>query len=425
MKPVLAAFGALAGVWMFFQGGAPPPSFKNIHIADSAESTIAVSQANPNHIVAAAGFDTVRFTADGGKTWEQSRPRSKQGEDGDAVIISDQKGDFYFFHLAGGPGVPWLDNIVCQKSTDGGKTWSDGAAIGHNPPTQQDKPWAAAHPTKPTIAVTWTQFDRYGEKDPHFHSNIMFSVSGDAGATWSKAQRINEISGECLDDSGTAEGAVPAIDKLGRIYVTWSNQGVIWFQRTADNGKTWLKHDIAIAKQYGGWDMNIPGLGRCDGMPVLMVDNSPGPRNGSLYCVFADKRNGENDSDIYFIRSTDHGDTWSKPLRVNKDPAGKHQFLPWLAVDQTTGYLYVVYYDRRAYADLQTDVYLAYSTDGGITFTETKISEAPFTANAQVFIGDYINISAHRGVITPIWTRSDPRSSVWTAVIKQSELIGK
>src|SRR5258707_11088133 len=35
----------------------------------------------------------------------------------------------------------------------------------------------------------------------------------------------------------------------------------------------------------------------------------------------------------------------------------RSQFLPWITVDQTNGSVYIVYYDRRSYDDLQTDVY--------------------------------------------------------------------
>jgi hypothetical protein len=83
-----------------------------------------------------------------------------------------------------------------------------------------------------------------------------------------------------------------------------------------------------------------------------------------------------------------------------------------------------VYYDRRAYDDLQTDVYMAYSTDGGSSFKEVKISESPFIPTETKFFGDYNNIDAHKGIITPIWTRMDNgRTSVWTSVIVDSELL--
>jgi hypothetical protein len=123
------------------------------------------------------------------------------------------------------------------------------------------------------------------------------------------------------------------------------------------------------------------------------------------------------------IRSNDGGESWSKPLRVNQDAKGKHQFFPWLAVDESTGYLYAVYYDRRAYSDNQTDVYVAYSTDGGQTFTEKKISERPFTPVEGPFFGDYNNIAAVQGRIVPVWTRMDDRATtVWTTILSHQDL---
>jgi hypothetical protein len=118
------------------------------------------------------------------------------------------------------------------------------------------------------------------------------------------------------------------------------------------------------------------------------------------------------------VRSTDYGETWSEPVRVNDDPPGKHQFFTWMAVDPVTGGIYIVFYDRRAHADNQTDVFLAASFDGGSTFENVRISEKPFTPNPTVFFGDYNNISVNGGVIRPIWTRMDGnRTSIWTALI--------
>ncbi|HPQ22025.1 MAG TPA: glycosyl hydrolase, partial [Saprospiraceae bacterium] len=77
------------------------------------------------------------------------------------------------------------------------------------------------------------------------------------------------------------------------------------------------------------------------------------------------------------------------------------------------------FYDRRNHENIDTDVYLAYSTDGGDHFTNVKISETPFTPNPQIFFGDYNDISAYDGQIRPIWTRLDGfKLSVLTALIE-------
>lgn len=169
--------------------------------------------------------------------------------------------------------------------------------------------------------------------------------------------------------------------------------------------------------------MNIPGIGRTNGKPMMMIDNSMGAYHNLIYVMWADQLNGENDTDIWMMRSTNRGDNWTERFKVNQDSSRHHQFLPQMAVDQTTGYVYIIYYDRRNHDDLKTDVYLSYSSDGGNHYTDVKISETSFTPTEEKPFSDYNAISAHKGVIALSWTRTDEGvNSVWTTVIKQDEL---
>ena len=86
-------------------------------------------------------------------------------------------------------------------------------------------------------------------------------------------------------------------------------------------------------------------------------------------------------------------------------------------IDQTNGNLHFVFYDRRNHSDTNTDVYLAYSIDGGGTFVNQQISEEPFVPSSGVFFGDYTNITVHDNVVRPIWTRlQSGQLSIWTDV---------
>ncbi len=90
-------------------------------------------------------------------------------------------------------------------------------------------------------------------------------------------------------------------------------------------------------------------------------------------------------------------------------------------IDQSTEYIYVVFYDRRNTTGDVTDLCLARSTDGGDTFSNFKISEFSFFPVPWVFFGDYIHIAANDGKIHPIWARMDGNNlSVWTSVIEDS-----
>jgi len=387
------------------------------------EPSIAISPASPDRIVAGAILDRVYYSEDGGKNWYKDRLRSPFGVYGDPVVLADYAGNFFFAHLSNPGGSSssenWLDRIVIQRSEDGGKSWNGGAFTGLRPPRDQDKQWLAADPRNNHLYITWTEFDKYDSSEPQDRSRILFSSSTDGGLSWSEAIAINQFEGDCLDGDQTTEGAVPAVGPDGEVYVAWSYDEKIYFDRSPDGGKTWLDEDIVVAEQPGGWAFDIPGIFRCNGMPITVADLSQGPRRGTIYVNWSDQRNGTDDTDIWLSRSEDGGLTWSPPARVNDDAPGKQQFFSWMDVDQATGALYFVFYDRRAYNDNRTDVYLAWSTDGGQSFANRRISEKPFIPDAAVFFGDYNDISAQGGRVRPIWTRMDEGElSVWTALLE-------
>ena len=409
-----------------------PNNFENVLIARAQKSdgfgpcepTIAINPTNTSNIAAGAILDRYYWSEDGGKNWQSQVLNSPYGVFGDPVIVADALGNFYYAHLSDPEDKGWsspklLDRIVVQKSTDGGKTYSEGTYCGLRPPKDQDKQWLVTDPKTHAVYCTWTEFDVYGSIDKDKDkSRILFSKSSDGGLTWTEALAINQFEGDCEDDDNTTEGAVPAVGPNGELYVCWAWNNKLWFDRSIDGGKTWLKEDVVVATQPGGWTFDIPGLTRCNGMPVLVCDLSDGPHRGTLYVNWTDQRNGENDTDVWLAKSTNGGKSWSKPKRVNDDGKGHHQFLTWLCVDQTTGYLYTIFYDRREYPDERTDVFLAVSRDGGASFVNRKISTTAFDPSKLVFFGDYNHISAHDGVVRPIWTQlSKGTLSVWTAII--------
>ncbi|PKP23148.1 MAG: glycosyl hydrolase [Bacteroidetes bacterium HGW-Bacteroidetes-21] len=385
------------------------------------EPSIAINPANPDHMIAGANLNHIYVTFNGGVTWSQSFLSSaSHGVWGDPCLAFDNFGHVYYLHLANPPAGmgEWIDRIVCQRSDDGGLTWNDGSAIGINGIKAQDKQWVTIDPSSGTLYVTWTQFDNYGSSSTLDSSAIMFSKSTDFGVTWSTALRISHFAGNCIDDDDTPEGAMPALGASGDIFVTWSFNNKLWMNKSSDGGITWLPQETLIGTQPGGWAYDIPGLSRCNGLPVLYSDMGNSSWHGNLYLNWSDQRNGTTDTDVWFKRSTDNGLTWSPDLRVNNDAPGKHQFMSWMAVDQITGFIWIVYYDRRDYTLNYTDVYLAVSRDGGLNFTEFKISETAFNPYPSVFFGDYTNISAHNNIIRPIWARQHMGElSIYTAMV--------
>lgn len=389
---------------------------------DPEEVSIAINPKNTNQMAAGANIDNYYYSNDGGITWTNNNMQSTFGVWGDPCLFTDTAGDFYFIHLSNPPGGNWIDRIVCQKSTNAGVTYNNGSFMGLNGSKAQDKAWAAvdfnSNTWKNNIYVTWTQFDDYGSSLSSDSSVILFSKSTDAGASWSPAQRLNKVAGDCIDSDNTVEGAVPCVGPNGEVYVSWAGPQGLVFDKSLDGGNSWLSNDVFVSNIPGGWDYFISGLDRANGLPITACDVSGGPNNGTIYINWTDQRNGNTDTDVWLVKSTDGGQTWSLPIRVNDDPIGNQQFFTWMSIDQVTGYLYFTFYDRRNYSGDSTEVYMACSKDGGNTFSNYLVSQTPFVPQVSNFFGDYINIASHNNVIRPIWMRMDNGAlNVYTALI--------
>lgn len=387
------------------------------------EPAITWNPKNISQMVAGANMASYYYSSDAGMSWTTGTLTSSHGVWGDPCVSSDTGGNFYFFHLNNNQVGPTFDQIVCQRSTDGGVTWNDGTAFGKNGNKWQEKPWAVADPLTNCLYVTWTQDDEFASTNPLDSSIIRFSRSADGGATWSTPVRLNRVAGTCALNGYGVNGSMPAVGINGEVLVTWVGPVGLMFTKSVDQGVTWPLENVTVATLPVGWGCFIPGIYRAPGFPVIDCDRSDGPHRGTLYISWWDQRNGQDDADVWLCRSTDGGVTWSDPARVNDDPPGNQQFFSWMAIDQVTGHLYFVFYDRRMYSDLNTDLYMAVSWDGGETFQNFRISESPFSPNASIFIGDYNNIIAHDNVVRPIWTRMENDIlSIWTAKVDSINL---
>lgn len=402
---------------------------------DPEEVTIYINPKNPAQMVAGSNINNVYTSNDSGRTWtEKTLKSSAWGVYGDPVVYANDSGHFFYCHLSQTKppltqNYEWLERIVVQKSTDGGKTWNPGAGIGFTAGKVQDKEWICGDfnkksPYKGNLYVSWTQFDKYNSKSPTDFSRIKFARSTDGGNNFDESIIISDTVGDCVDGDNTLEGATPAVLNDGTVVVSWAGHGNIYMDRSMDGGKTFGTDQI-IAAQEGSWDIPVEHIMRANGMPFLVADNSGGKYNGNLYLLYGDQTHG--DADIMLLKSTDGGKTWGKKQRINKDEIGngKDQFFGHIAVDATNGDMYIVYYDRRHSANnLFIDACVAYSTDGGETFTERRITNEPFAApGKEVFFGDYNGIAAHAGIVRPIWTDvTNGKLAIKTAILDKKML---
>ncbi len=404
----------------------PNVMINNPSNTDPEEVSIAINPSNPDYLAAGANIDYIYYSADGGYNWSQQTMSSSLGVWGDPCLVYDGSGNLYYGHLS--IASYWIDRIVIQRSTDQGSTFNDGAGIGFNNPKQQDKEWIGVDmtgsPYHGNVYVTWTEFDSYGSSDPSDSSRIRFSRSTDQGLTWSPAVTISDVSGDCIDSDNTDEGAVPCVGPEGQIYVSWAGPLGLMFDKSTNGGTTW-GNDVFVSDIPGGWDFAVSGIYRANGLPITACDTgSSSPYNGNIYINWSDQRNGTDNTDIFFVKSTDGGNTWTSPLKVNDDNTTRHQFFTWMTIDQTTGFIYCCFYDRRNTTGAATDVFVARSTDGGDSFENFKVSESSFTPTSGIFFGDYTNIAAYNRMVYPMWMRlNNSTLSVWTAIIHDTTAV--
>ncbi|MDP4220945.1 MAG: T9SS type A sorting domain-containing protein [Bacteroidota bacterium] len=404
----------------------PPKQLSPADLFDAEGVSILINPINPLQLAAGSDVNYFYYSSDQGQSWNGNGLNTSFGDPGDPSLAADSKGNIYYSHLSDN-----LDRIVVQKSTNGGSKYSDGTFVGlSHSPRAQFKEWivsdlSSTSPHKDALYLSWTEFDAYKTSQPRFDSSrILFSSSVDQGATWSTPIVVSDSDGDCADSSNTVEGARCTTGPNGEIYITWCGPSGLLFDKSTDGGKTFGKDKI-LSAITPGWLFNVSGIYRCNAFATPICDISSRKTRGNLYVVFSDKRNGENNSDVFLLRSTDGGSSWSVPLRVNDDTTQTEQFFPSAAIDQTTGFIYCLFYDRRDHIGRNlTEVYLARSIDGGLSFQNFRLNSNRFNPSNKIYLGDYTHIAASNTYVYPAWTEEKSNNdgitfseSIWTAIV--------
>ncbi len=389
------------------------------------EPSIAVNPNNTNQVVAAFQPAGIAYSTDGGQTFTLADLPSIEGwrGGGDVSVAFDNKGNVYLATLHFeklGSASYWghgagRNGIFVRRSHDGGKTWDKDAtpvkAFEKEEPNMpmEDMPrvFADSRPGSPyagNVYLGWVEWQIDA-------SIILFARSVDGGKTFEPPQRISTHAGLPRDDNGGLVGFVGTVGADGTIYAIWNDGTTIAFTQSHDGGKTFApsRSVIDVAPPYFGGAGGIPGVSRAMGFPQIGVGKREGKRPEPLYLSWSDFRNG--DVDVFCVSSTDHGRTWSQPVRVNSDPVhnGIDQFFQWMAVDAESGDVYVQFYDRRDDpANRKTGVTLARSADGGKHFVNYAWEETPFETVRPTFLGDYTWLAASDRKVYGVWTEALP-----------------
>lgn len=329
----------------------------------------------------------------------------------DPTVTIDTLGNVFVGHISS--DSLWYSGMYVHKSTDGGASFLPPVTIALDlPPGPPPDPnfrfndrcqitadIFSSSPYTDNIYVAWIKDRGFGMPRPT--SDIYFSYSTDNGNTFSAPVTINNWNNDL------ANMPVPAVASDGTVYVSWMNYsvwtggvGTIFLDKSTNGGVTWGT-DINVTM------VNLPplslstGTGITDvtskGAPVLKV--SPTNPN-ELYITYAADPDGPgtDEADIFFIKSTNGGTTWSSQIRVNDDNTTNDQHLPWMDV-KPDGTIDITWYDRRNDAnDKLWDVYVTRSKDGGNTFsTNIQINDQNFASPTNPWsvpwMGEYLGLA--------------------------------
>jgi len=269
---------------------------------------------------------------------------------GEQLIAVDTLGNINVVWLASTNSA----NVMFSRSIDGGMTFSAPINLSNNPSGAIGP--SLALDASGNIYVAWSGVANFGNGA----TAIFFTRSTDGGSTFSTP--VN-VSGP--QPAVGASGQSMVLDSGGNVYLVWSGSfdnnsltyGPVFFSLSSDGGATFSPPVQVSNDQTQRAQVAVDPSGNID---VVWYESVNG---GGFY------------SPVFFSHSSDQGATFSTPITVSGDT-----FFPpeqQMAVD-SQGNIYVV---ENLHPTLNGsgdgDIWIASSSDGGMTFSMTNLSNNP------------------------------------------------
>ncbi len=353
------------------------------------------------------------YSSDSAATWEGTIQGPAGGNSGDPTTCINDNGRWFvgYINNASGQSVAYSDNQ--------GTSWTAKvvapAPSGFGNMLDKNHMWIDNSPTSNYNGYLYNAWTTFGGNSD---GEIGVSSSIDAGLTWKPVVHVSSAANAGSHNQGVNIKTGPN----GEVYVVWaiydswpSDEKAIAMARSLDGGQTWLPAVRIIDNLKGIRNHAVTQNMRVNSFPSVAVDISNGSRRGNIYVVWTNVNtpgvNTGQGVEVYLIKSTNQGLTWSTPVKVNTDPLGtnKQHYLPWITCDPSNGDIAVVFYDNRNVSSAQAEAWCSVSVDGAETFTDFAVSDVAFTPSpiaglADGYMGDYLAIAAQDGVVYPCWT---------------------
>ena len=344
--------------------------------------------------------------------------------DGEPSIRVDKFGNTY---VAGIRGVPagcdlWYFDL---RPTVGGQPNPNYDPFMRNP-AYRGQPDAFSGEAEPSLladgggdvdlAVSFPESDTEDPANPPTLSftslalaNISVARSKDRGVTFEKNPAGNVTGGLPIDDRQWFEAVgpntvyllyrtvAPAVSQIQR-----SNDGGLTFGPARTAGAIGQVGYIDVHKATGTVYVSGSSGQVCVGTPATPQDEpltysckQAGPTNGAnLFFVVKVADDGtpngtayvnySDGTNIYLAYSTDKGQTWSKPVRINDGPETAKNLLPWMETGPVPGSVGVVWYGT-ANPDNNNNA------DWNVFFAQVTGANTPNPVIRQVKAGDHVH----------------------------------
>jgi hypothetical protein len=420
-----------------------PPGFSGTNFG--AEPYVAVNPSNPQNIAAVwmdhpFNANAASVTFDGGTTWQNVPIPVSQFEGGpypgagDPWVSFAPNGNLY----ASAVSVSSPELVAVNKSTDGGRSWSQPVQVG----PAGDKPSITADPTNPNfVYATWAGINN-NIHDNGWQAATMFARSTDGGQTWQPAQDIHDAPNNDFN-YGHQIVVLPngtLIDAFSEGSYQNNPQVALTLLRSTDHGQTWSAPIPAVVQEplVAPNSIKPPNALVTDPDTGQLVDTHPmfssiavDPTSGNLYAVWIDARfsNFQYNS-IALSMSADGGLTWSQPIQVNQTPntvpaIDRQAWNPTVAVtaDGTVGVTYYDFRNNTPAPGALTDYWLAFYQPSAsapatnpanwsevrLTNTSFNLEQAPSRTwfDVNYFLGDYEGLAAAGKDFVAVWGMPD------------------